>query len=100
MIVKARPGGPNYVYAILTGYKDPPPGFNMLSGMNYNEYFPGHQIAMPPPLSDNVVTFADGVPASVPQMAHDVVTFLTPRCEVSRFVEVRTARIVTARGSR
>jgi len=76
MIVKARPGGPNYVYAILTGYKDPPPGFNMLSGMNYNEYFPGHQIAMPPPLSDNAVTFADGVPASVPQMAHDVVTFL------------------------
>src|SRR5438128_50410 len=40
MIVKARPGGPNYVYAILTGYKDPPPDFNMLSGMNYNEYFP------------------------------------------------------------
>ena len=76
MIVKARPGGPNYVYAILTGYKDPPPGFNMLSGMNYNEYFPGHQIAMPPPLSDNIVTFADGVPASVPQMAHDVVSFL------------------------
>ena len=77
MIVKARPGGPNYVYAILTGYKDPPPGFNMLSGMNYDEYFPGHQIAMPPPLSDGAVTFADGTPSTVPQMAHDVVTFLT-----------------------
>ena len=76
MIVKAREGGPNHVYAILTGYKDPPPGFNMLSGMNYDEYFPGHQIAMPPPLSENAVTFADGVPATVPQMAHDVVTFL------------------------
>ena len=45
--------------------------------MNYNEYFPGHQIAMPPPLSDNAVTFADGTQATVPQMAHDVVTFLT-----------------------
>ena len=77
LIVKARPGGPNYVYGILTGYKEPPTGFKMLAGMNYNEYFPGHQIAMPQPLSDNAVTFADGVPATVPQMAHDVVTFLT-----------------------
>jgi hypothetical protein len=32
MIVKARPEDANYVYAILTGYKDPPPGFNLLSG--------------------------------------------------------------------
>jgi ubiquinol-cytochrome c reductase cytochrome c1 subunit len=85
LIVKARPGGPDYVYGILTGYKDAPAGFNLLQGMNYNEFFPGHQIAMPPPLSDNAVTFADGVPASVPQAAHDVVTFLSwasePRLE-------------------
>src|SRR5262249_54005034 len=66
MIVKARDGGPDYVFGILTGYKDPPPGFNLLPGMNYNEYFPGHQIAMPPPLSDNAVTFADGTSATVP----------------------------------
>jgi ubiquinol-cytochrome c reductase cytochrome c1 subunit len=77
MIVKAREGGPDYVYALLNGYKEPPPGFNLLPGMQYNEYFPGHQIAMPPPLSDGAVTFADGTPATVPQMAHDVVTFLT-----------------------
>jgi ubiquinol-cytochrome c reductase cytochrome c1 subunit len=77
LIVKARAGGPDYVYGILTGYKEPPPGFKMLPGMNYNEYFPGHQIAMPPPLSDNAVTFADGTAATVPQMAHDVATFLT-----------------------
>ena len=77
LIVKARPGGPNYIYGILTGYKEPPAGFKLLDGMNYNEYFPGHQIAMPPPLSDNAVTFADGTPATVPQMAHDVTTFLT-----------------------
>jgi ubiquinol-cytochrome c reductase cytochrome c1 subunit len=85
LIVKARPGGPDYVYGILIGYKDAPAGFNLLAGMNYNEFFPGHQIAMPPPLSDNAVTFADGVPATVPQMAHDVTTFLTwaaePRLE-------------------
>jgi ubiquinol-cytochrome c reductase cytochrome c1 subunit len=77
LIVKARHDGPDYVYGILTGYKEPPAGFKLLNGMNYNEYFPGHQIAMPPPLSDNAVTFADGTPATVPQMAHDVVTFLT-----------------------
>ena len=85
LIVKARPGGPDYVYGILTGYKEPPSGFKMLEGMNYNEFFPGHQIAMPPPLADNAVTFADGTPATVPQMAHDVTTFLTwaaePRLE-------------------
>ena len=85
LIVKARPGGPDYVYGILTGYKDPPADFKLLPGMNYNEFFPGHQIAMPPPLSEGAVTFADGVPATVPQMAHDVTTFLTwaaePRLE-------------------
>ena len=77
MIVKAREGGPDYVFGLLTGYKEPPADFKMLTGMYYNEYFPGHQIAMPPPLSDGAVTFADGTPATVPQMAHDVVTFLT-----------------------
>jgi ubiquinol-cytochrome c reductase cytochrome c1 subunit len=77
MIVKAREGGPDYVYALMNGYKEPPPGFNMLQGMQYDEYFPGHQIAMPPPLSEGAVTFADGTPATAPQMAHDVVTFLT-----------------------
>jgi ubiquinol-cytochrome c reductase cytochrome c1 subunit len=77
MIVKAREGGPDYVFGLLNGYKDPPAGFNLLAGMYYNEYFAGHQIAMPPPLTENAVTFADGTSATVPQMAHDVVTFLT-----------------------
>ena len=44
--------------------------------MNYNKYFPGHQIAMPQPLHDGQVTYADGTPTTVEQMAHDVVTFL------------------------
>ncbi|MEE8623234.1 MAG: cytochrome c1, partial [Alphaproteobacteria bacterium] len=45
-------------------------------GMFYNAYFPGNQIAMPPPLFEDGVTFADGTPATVPQMARDVTTFL------------------------
>jgi ubiquinol-cytochrome c reductase cytochrome c1 subunit len=90
LIVKAREGGPDYVYAILTGYKEPPAGFKLLAGMNYNEYFPGHQIAMPPPLSDGAVAYADGTKATVPQMAHDVATFLTWASEPNLEVRHRT----------
>ena len=77
LVTKAREGGPDYVYAVLTGYKDAPSGFTLQPGMNYNEYFPGHQIAMPPPLSEGQVTFADNTKATAPQMAKDVVTFLS-----------------------
>ncbi len=77
LITKAREGGPDYVYAIATGFKDAPSGFKMNEGMYYNEYFAGHQIKMPPPLSPDQVKYADGTPTTVPQMAHDVVTFLS-----------------------
>lgn len=76
LLVNARPDGANYIYALLTGYADPPAGFKMQSGMNYNKYFPGHQIAMPPPLQPDQVTYADGTKATVEQEAHDVVSFL------------------------
>lgn len=76
LIVKARHGGPDYIYGLLTSYGNPPPGMNMPAGMNYNALFPGHMIAMPPPLSEGAVTFADNTPATVSQMAHDVTTFL------------------------
>jgi ubiquinol-cytochrome c reductase cytochrome c1 subunit len=90
LIVKAREGGPDYVFAILTGYKEPPAVFKLLEGMNYNEYFPGHQIRMPPPLADGAVTFADGTPSTVPQMAHDVATFLTWAAEPNLDTRHRT----------
>lgn len=76
-IIKARVGGPNYVYSILNGYKQAPAGFKLGDGMNYNEYFPGHQIAMPQPLAGDDVQFADGTKATLQQEAHDVATFLT-----------------------
>ena len=76
-IVKARAGHTDYVYDILTGFKKPPAGVKMNAGMHYNTAFPGHQIAMPPPLSDGAVDYKDGTKATVPQMAHDVATFLT-----------------------
>jgi ubiquinol-cytochrome c reductase cytochrome c1 subunit len=77
LIVNAREGGPNYVYGILTGYTDPPEGFKLQEGMNYNKYFPGHQIAMPKPLSEGQIAYADGTANTLEQEAHDVVTFLT-----------------------
>jgi ubiquinol-cytochrome c reductase cytochrome c1 subunit len=77
LITKAREGGADYVYGIATGFKDAPAGFKMNEGMYYNEYFAGHQIKMPPPLNPDSVKYADGTPATVPQMAHDVVTFLS-----------------------
>ena len=77
LITKAREDGPNYVWAILNGFKDAPAGFKLTEGTYYNEYFPGHQIKMPPPLNADQVKFADGTQGSVPQMAHDVVTFLS-----------------------
>ena len=78
LITKAREGHANYVYSILNGYGDMPQGFKLSEGMNYNKYFAAgeHQIAMPQPLQPNQVTYADGTPSTLPQEAHDVVTFL------------------------
>jgi len=76
VMVKARHDGPNYVYSLLTGFAEAPADMTMAAGMNYNPYFAGHRIAMAPPLLPDMVTYADGAPASVEQMAHDVVTFL------------------------
>jgi ubiquinol-cytochrome c reductase cytochrome c1 subunit len=76
LIVNAREGHADYIYAILTGFGDPPAGMKMQDGMNYNKYFAGNQIAMPQPLHDDQVTYADGTKATVEQMSHDVVTFL------------------------
>lgn len=77
VIEKARDGGADYINDLMVGYSDPPAGMQMSAGMYYNKYFPGHQIAMPPPLHDGQVTYADGTTASVEQMGHDVATFLT-----------------------
>ena len=78
VIVKARAGGSDYVYSIVTGFhQNPPAGFKVLPNKYYNPYFNGWNISMPPPLSPNQVTYSDGTKATVEQMAHDVVTFLT-----------------------
>lgn len=88
-------GGAEYSHALLTGYVDPPEcAADFESDGYYNKYFAvgavpdtckdeaGHSeiqgswIAMPPPLSDDVVTYADGTAATVDQMSMDVSAFL------------------------
>jgi ubiquinol-cytochrome c reductase cytochrome c1 subunit len=87
-------GGPEYIYSILTGYRDPPACAPEDTTGYYNIAFTkggvpeackdeeGHStiqgswIAMPPPLSDDIVTYADGRAATVPNMAEDAASFL------------------------
>jgi ubiquinol-cytochrome c reductase cytochrome c1 subunit len=79
MAISYQEGGADYLYALLTGYHEPPPSMTMSEGMYYNAAFPGHQLAMPPPLSkDNFVEYQpeSGYKGSLEQNAHDVSAFL------------------------
>jgi len=72
-ITTYQEGGPDYVHALMTGYhSQPPAGFALPTGKFYNDYFPGHAIGMPPPLTDGLVKYAPGadgtkVPETVDQ---------------------------------
>jgi len=68
--------GPDYVAALISGFQDPPKGFTLPPNGHYNEYFPGHNIAMPPPLQDGQVTYDDGSPQTVAQYSKDVAAFM------------------------
>lgn len=93
-------GGPQYVYSVLTGFvldeelsdeikKEQP------EGKHYNPYFAnGHWIGMPPPLSDDAVTYDDGTPATVDQMARDVSAFLAWTAEPKMEERKRTGFMV------
>jgi cytochrome c1 len=69
-------GGPDYIHALLNGYTDPPAGFSLPPGGQYNKYFPGYAIGMPKPLSDGQVEYTDGTPTTVDQYSRDVAAFL------------------------
>jgi ubiquinol-cytochrome c reductase cytochrome c1 subunit len=61
--------GPDYIVGILNGYTHP-------DDPQWNEYFPGHKIAMPKPLADGAVVYTDGSPQTVAQYSKDVAAFL------------------------
>ena len=76
VLVKARKGGPDYIYSVLLGYEDPPADIKLDEGVYYNKYMYGNKIKMASPLSDGIVEYSDGTKATQQQMAKDVVTFL------------------------
>ncbi len=86
LMTKARHGGEDYVYSLLTGYGKKQsaellkkfPDMKTGDGQHYNTYFTNVNIAMAPPLTaDGQVTYADGGPKpTVDQMATDVAAFL------------------------
>ena len=77
VLVKARPGGSNYIYSVLMGYEDPPTGTTLDEGVYYNKYMIGNKIKMSAPLIEDIVEYTDGTQATVEQMSKDVTTFLT-----------------------
>ncbi len=101
LIAKARHGGADYIYSLLTGYEDPPSTVEIGPGQYYNPYFhgdmaqamkpeymhdghpvegvsvpPGGVLAMAPPLADGIIEYGDDSPQTVEQYAKDVTEFL------------------------
>lgn len=76
VIIKARPHNEDYVFSLLTGYDEAPPGVKLREGLYFNAYFPGGAIGMAPPLADGSVDYDDGTPGTLSQYAKDVTTFL------------------------
>jgi ubiquinol-cytochrome c reductase cytochrome c1 subunit len=93
VMARAREGGPRYIYSILTGYTNPPPGLTVGANQHYNPYMPGDMssywhgsgpppeggfIAMPPPLAPQggQVQFDDRTPSTQSNEARDVAAFL------------------------
>lgn len=87
LMAKARHDGTNYIYSLLTGYREQPaellrefPDAKTGAGLYYNPHFANLNIAMAPPLTDGQVTYApgEGQPeATRENMAKDVAAFLT-----------------------
>lgn len=89
-------GGPEYIYSYLTHFPDENPECapDGIDGYYYNTVFAvggipdsckdehgvstikGSYVQMPPALFDDLVTYEDGTPATMHQMAEDVAAFL------------------------
>jgi len=71
--------GADYVYAFLTGFKEPSRDVKVPDGMNYNVAFPApHFTGMPNPFAggNDAVKYDDGTPQTVDNYARDVTAFL------------------------
>lgn len=98
-IVRARHGGEDYIFSLLTGYTDPPAGVKLMEGQHYNAYFPGGAIGMAQALYNEIIEYSDGTPATQSQLAKDVSTFLKwagePEHDVKKLYGMKTLVILT-----
>lgn len=92
VLSKARKHGASYIRAYALGFVEPPAGLTVPPGKFYNPYMHGDLsgfwsgdpkavpvgglTSMPPQLTVDRVTYADGTKATPEQMATDVATFL------------------------
>ena len=105
LMAKARKDGTNYVYSLLAGYVEPDPdklaiaqekGFETPPGLYFNPWFANVNLAMPPQLYPDLVTYDDGTEATVDQMAQDIAAFLTWTAEPSLVQRKQTGWFVIA----
>ncbi|TKY63116.1 Cytochrome c1-2, heme protein [Spatholobus suberectus] len=64
LITKARHNGQTYVFAFLTGYRDPLASVSIREGLHYNPYFPSEAIAMPKMINNGAMEYEDGTPTT------------------------------------
>lgn len=90
LMAKARHDGPNYIYSLLTGYKEQVgyknedgqellkefPETKTPQGLHFNPYFATLNLAMAQPIKDGQVTYSDGTAATADNYAKDVAAFL------------------------
>jgi len=91
VIPLARHGGADYIRSLLLGYDGTGEG-----ALYHNRYFPGGMIAMPPPLIEGAVPYADGTPTTVEQYATDVTAFLQWAADPHMETRKRTGIVVLA----
>jgi ubiquinol-cytochrome c reductase cytochrome b/c1 subunit len=94
MIIPYQELGVDYIVALLKGYAPKPAEATLAPGLQYNTYFPGHGIGMPPPLSDGRVDYTDGAPQTLDQYAKDVAAFLMWTAEPTLEARKRTGFVV------
>jgi ubiquinol-cytochrome c reductase cytochrome c1 subunit len=88
-------GGPDYIYGLLTGYTEPPEGYDLQPGTYYNPHFMnGTALSMPPPLADGQITYDDDAPQTLDQYSRDVSAFLMWAAEPHLEERKRTGFVV------
>lgn len=91
VITSARHGGADYIRSLLIGYDGQSEGV-----LYHNRYFPGGMIAMPPPLAEGAVPYADGTATTIDQYATDVAHFLQWASDPHMEERKRTGIVVLA----